>query len=146
MRHRSRLPSLLGLLVVSGLLAGCAGSTKPAQPVRGRVIAAGKPVANAQVTFHPLNDDREAPRPAGVTDKDGYFTLTSYSKSDGAPEGEYAVTVACFQSFPTRNQSEGDETTRNVLPSRYSNPTTSQLRATVGKGKNELPPLEVSLR
>jgi hypothetical protein len=129
------------------LIPACSkGSHKQVYPVRGQVLIQGRPAPQAIVTFHPAAGAPDDPRPSAQTDDQGYFTLTSYAGGDGAPEGEYAVTVTCFRSFSQKNASEGDESTRNVLPPRYANPATSQLRATVSAGPNELPPLQVQPR
>ncbi len=137
---------LCSVTIVSAavLAAGCSkGSQKALHPVRGQVLAEGRPLPQAIVTFHPVGAGPEEPRPSAQTDDQGYFTLTTYAKGDGAPAGEYAVTVTCFRSFAVRNPSEGDENTRNILPPRYANPATSQLRATVGASGSELPPFQV---
>lgn len=137
------------LCVVAGfalLSSGCGGTAKPVHPVRGRVVVGGKPLPLAQVTFHPVNAADDSPRPAGSTDEQGYFTLTSYVRGDGAPAGAYEVTVTCFRTAQVRNPSEGDETARNVVPLRYANPKTSGLAASVIQGANELPPIEVRPR
>jgi hypothetical protein len=95
------------------------------------------------VILHPLADDKDFPvRPAGRAAEDGSFTLTTYDAADGAPEGEYAVTVDLRRRDP---DAEGDAS-RSVLPARYLRPDTSPLRARIGKGKNELPPFELSGR
>ncbi len=134
----------VGLIVFA---AGCSkGGRKQVYPVRGRVLVQGQPVAGAIVTFHPPAAAPDDPRPSAQTDEQGYFTLGSYGKDDGAPAGDYAVSVTCFRSFAAKNASEGDESTRNVLPPRYANPATSRLHASVSAGPNELPPLEVLAR
>jgi hypothetical protein len=122
------------------------GSRKAVYPVRGQILVQGRPAARATVTFHPAGDAPDDLRPSAQTDDQGYFTLTSYANGDGAPEGDYAVTVTCFRAFATRNPSEGDENTRNLLAPRYANPATSQLKATVSRGNNELPPFQVGSR
>jgi len=103
-------------------------------------------VPEAIVTFHPPDPEAAAaakePSPSAKTDEQGYFTLTSYAKGDGAPEGEYTVTVTWFRSYRT-GQTEDDTTTANFLPARYANPATSGLKVVVNAGDNELPPLRV---
>jgi hypothetical protein len=141
-------PALAFLIAGLSLLASACGtsSRKPLYPVRGQVLFHGRPAARAIVTFHPVGAAPDEPRPSAHTDDRGYFNLTSYARGDGAPEGDYAVTVAWFRSLPVRNPSEGDPTTRNVLPPRYANPATSRLKATVAQGQNELSPIVVDPR
>jgi hypothetical protein len=46
------------------------------------------------VVFHPKdNADPQAPRPFGTAGADGSFGLTTSRPGDGAPAGEYRVTV-----------------------------------------------------
>jgi hypothetical protein len=112
-------------------------------PVRGQVLLNGKPVPQAVVTFHATGAAAgQEPAPSAQTDEQGYFRLTSYASGDGAPEGEYAVTVTWFRSYPT-GPAPDDSTTANFLPPRYANPARSQLRAVVHAGDNELPPIQV---
>jgi hypothetical protein len=94
------------------------------------------------VIFHPLNDpDPRAPRPIARVGPDGSFTPTTYAGSDGAPAGEYAVTVAWVleadnQGVPREERQEP----RNLAPERYAKPETSGLRVRVQPGPNELAP------
>jgi hypothetical protein len=133
---------LVGLSLALIVPACSRKAHKPVHAVRGQILIQGRPAAQAIVTFHPVGANEDDPRPSAQTDEQGYFRLSSYAEGDGAPEGDYAITVTWFRSL-SRNPLEGDESTRNVLPPRYANPTTSQLRATVAPGDNELPPLQV---
>lgn len=136
---------LLSLFVLSLALfcSACSSDRKPVQSVRGRILVDGRPAAQAQVLFHPVEGGNDQPRPTGQTDDQGYFHLTSYRKGDGAPEGSYNVTVTWFRVFPRSR----DEVIRyNALPQRYAAAQTSPLRASVAKGKNELTPLQLYSR
>lgn len=125
----------------------CSSGRKPVHPVRGQVLVNGQPVPQAQVLFHPTgaapNAASDAVRPTGQTDEQGYFTLTSYASNDGAPEGDYDVTVTWFR---LAQSGRNDLMRYNALPPRYATPQTSQLRVTVNKGSNELPALQLSAR
>jgi hypothetical protein len=124
------------------LCPACSSGRKAVHPVRGQILVDGKPAAQAQVLFHPAEKDTDQLQPAGQTDDEGYFNLTSYVNSDGAPAGDYTVTVTWFRVFR-----RGDEAIRqNVLPRRYAVPDSSQLKVTVNKGKNELSALQLSSR
>jgi hypothetical protein len=138
-------PTLFSLVVLALALlcSACSSGRKPVNPVRGQILVDGKPAANAQVLFHPAEGDNDDPHPTGQTDDQGYFHLTSYTNSDGAPEGSYIVTVTWFRVFGGGRQ---EIVSRNVLPNRYAVPQSSQLRATVAKGNNELNPLQLSSR
>ncbi len=80
------------------LAAGCGGTGKPeAVPAGGQVMfKKSTPAAGALVVFHPLDPDYEkriGGKPFAKVKDDGTFTLTTYAEDDGAPEGEYGVTV-----------------------------------------------------
>jgi hypothetical protein len=103
------------------------------------VLFDGKPAAGATVFFYPVETDAEALAPYGVTDANGSFTLTTYLTFDGAPAGEYVVTVR-WPGPPRRGE---DEQGPDRLKGRYDNPKTSKLRATVETKPNDLPPFQL---
>jgi hypothetical protein len=141
-----RRSHLLVVCSVAVLLGGCNQGRKPTYEVRGQVLADDRPAAKALVTFHPVDDKSpEAVHPTATVDDDGRFTLTSYRSGDGAPPGEYQVTVVWY--LAAKSSANGsDYETYNFLPDRYAKTETSQLRATVTKGKNELEPFKLSSR
>ena len=139
---RPTLSSLV-VLALALLCSACSSGRKPVNPVRGQILVDGKPAANAQVLFHPAEGSNEDLKPTGQTDDQGYFHLTSYTNGDGAPEGSYIVTVTWFRVYGGGRQ----EVVRyNALPQRYAAPQSSQLRASVAKGNNELNPLQLYSR
>jgi hypothetical protein len=145
---RSRPAAVLAAAVLAALLAtSCARDRrKPTFPVRGQVLYEGNPTPEALVIFHPLNDpDPRAMRPLGRVGADGRFTLTTYRAGDGAPAGDYAVTVSWQkevdrQGLPVEER-KNDEP--NLLPDRYGKPGTSGLRVHVEAGANEFPPFRL---
>lgn len=126
------------------LLGGCGSKSKlpPCFPVHGQVLRAGKPLPDAVVMLHPVSVAAEVPqKPVAYTDAEGRFGLTTYNSSDGAPAGQYAVTVELRAP-----RLVGEETVRdgrNLLPVRYSKPETSKLTATVAEGENVMPPIDL---
>ncbi|MBI1325982.1 hypothetical protein GC170_22710 [bacterium] len=82
------------------ILHGCGGD-QPFQstavdrvPVSGRVVVGRQPVAGAIVTFEPKFDwDPELPKPSAVTDAEGKFDIGTRFDADGAPAGEYLVSI-----------------------------------------------------
>ena len=139
-----RLLPFLAVLALVALCPACSSGRKPIHKVHGQVLVDGKPAAQAQVLLHPAEGAEEL-RPGGQTDDQGYFNLTSYVNGDGAPEGDYAVTVTWFRIRRDGSQA-GDVVRYNALPQRYAVVQTSQLRVTVNKGDNELTPLQLSSR
>jgi hypothetical protein len=128
------------------LIAGCSGSIGPeCYPVRGQVLRDGKPLAEAQVCFHPLDSAPPGvPRPQATTDEQGRFTLTTLRANDGAPEGKYRITVE--RRAPRQIGEELVRDGDNELPARYARPDASPLEFAVQPGENEVPPLVIEGR
>jgi hypothetical protein len=150
MRVRLIRVGQVALPLVAVLLSSCGGksSSKPVHPVSGKVLVEGRPARHALVVLHPLggSEDQEA-RPRGQVGADGTFTLSTYGRDDGAPAGEYAVTVEWWLSGATARTREGDgPPPANRLPGRYANPSTSGLRVRIGEGANELQPIQLRRR
>jgi hypothetical protein len=132
--------ALAGLIL---LLSSCGqGGRKPVYPTRGKVLdARNKPAAGALVIFHPVNaspDDLDKPR--GYVDDTGAFTLTTYEQGDGAPEGEYIVTI----EWRPKKKTPYDPEPQDLLQGRYSKPKESKIRARVEKQEmNEIKAFQV---
>jgi len=92
----SRSFGLLGVHLA--LLAGCNSSEgPPLYPTAGRLLVDGEPAHKAQVILHPANGrdfDRRGARPSGITEPDGTFRISTYRPDDGAPKGDYVVTIS----------------------------------------------------
>jgi hypothetical protein len=74
--------------------------------------------------------------PSATVGADGSFQLTTVSAGDGAPPGEYQVSVIWSDTY----REEGDLVSGpDRLGGRYADPAASGLKATVGPGKNQLP-------
>lgn len=141
--HGARL-RLLCLTMPPLMALGCGTKEqrKPVFPVRGSVLVAGKPAVNALVIFHPLTDpDPKAMKPNGEVDADGKFTLNTYTAGDGAPAGEYAVTVLWLEGGASSGGDAGSGSDK--LGNRYANPRTSGLRAQVREEPTELSPFHL---
>ena len=124
-------------------LSGCSSSNEPrCYPVQGQVLLNDQPVAEAMIVFHPQTPlDENIPNPIAQSDADGNFYLTTLKPGDGAPAGDYVITVVLREA-----RQIGDELTRdgpNVLPPRYAKPGTSDLKYTVVEGENSVPPLKL---
>jgi hypothetical protein len=132
-------------LVASVLLAGAVGcgsgeSRVPVQPVRGQVLLEGKPVPHAHVVLHPVQQaDATLPRPQAKVNADGSFAVSTYEHGDGAPPGEYAVTVQCWLASAKNPEAPPV----NHLPVRYSRAASSGLRVQIREGDTQLPPLHL---
>ncbi|MGD9723749.1 MAG: BON domain-containing protein [Pirellulales bacterium] len=139
LRLRRSAAAGLALLLVA-LLVGCGGRKVPERvavhPVQGQVHYQGRPAAGAYVVFHPKGNTTNVPTPRGHVDAQGNFKLSTYSSDDGAPVGEYAVTVVLEPMV----QKDGDyERGKNILPPKYSQPNTTNVVARVAEGDNSVP-------
>lgn len=121
-------------------IGGCGGSGgSPAdvqlRPITGQVLVAGKPAAGVEVQLYPLNQSGEAgaPRLHATTDRDGNFRLRVDESREGAPEGQYHVTLA----WPT--SAGGTDRLGGV----YSEPGGSGLTAIIDAETTSLPPYDV---
>ena len=63
-----------------------------------------------------------------MTEADGTFTFSTYKAFDGAPAGEYRITVS--QHVPRIDETTG-KPGPNKLPERYSKADTTDLRVEV---------------
>lgn len=130
------LPLLL-IAVVAVFCSSCgkADNRKPTFVVSGKVLDGTKPLANVAVVFHPVGED--GPKPRGKTDAEGMFSLTTYDTADGAPAGEYRVTLELWLA------GRPDEGPSNRLPAKLAKPESSAIQTTVSTGRNELTPFNV---
>jgi hypothetical protein len=121
-------------------LLACSCNSSPAlYPVRGSVFVDGKPAEGAVVVFHRVGETAlNARKPSGRVGKDGTFTLTTHTSGDGAEAGEYLVAIAWLGDASRINSTTGEVPVR--LSPKYADPKSSNLRATVKEGTNELPP------
>ncbi len=123
--------ALLGLVTLLGTVLGCGGGLELA-PASGKVTLDGQPLADAAVTFVPVEG---GPVASGVTDEQGNFSVNTTNKP-GAVPGEHHVTVT-KQIVTGVNEdgtiAPGGIQTEWIVPQQYSKPDTSGLTATVGE-------------
>jgi hypothetical protein len=126
---RESIALVVGVCTLSG------GRSCVVHPATGIARAGHTPLVGAQIRLHPrgmtLPDDAT---PSATVQDDGTFALTTFTKGDGAPAGDYVATVQWFRVGPDGGAGG------NVLPKRYASPTTSPLTVTIREGTNDLPP------
>jgi tetratricopeptide (TPR) repeat protein len=104
---------------------------------QGKADFEGKPMAKATLILHPVGERTiHFPLPCATVKEDGTFALGTYGKGDGAPAGEYKVTVQWVVAAP------GSNIPVNVLPEKYSDAKTSDLTVRIKTGTNTLPPIQ----
>ena len=136
----------VGVLMMS-LSAGC-GKAKPGIkgklplfPVAGKLIMDGQPMAGATLLFHPTNDfptGSASQRPRAIVGEDGTFQVSTYANDDGAPAGEYRVTVS-WKADTDGTTSEQQQDLPEMAPRTVQNPRQSHLRVKIKQGENKLP-------
>jgi hypothetical protein len=108
---------------------------KPTHPVTGKVLLDGTPLPRAYVTFYLVNpaDAKKTSRVTdALTEADGSFALGTYMGFDGAPEGDYKVTVVLRDPFFEPSGKMG----ANRLPEKYATVGATELTAKVKAGRN----------
>jgi hypothetical protein len=148
MRCSSAWPFVLGWLL-AGLACGCSG--RPATfPASGSVSVAGKPAKGALVTLIPKEDAQSSVNayPRGEVADDGTFVLSTFGTGDGAPEGEYVVTLrwpgeAKAPKSLQKPSAGDDDGPIDKLHGRYLDPKTSPWTVTIRSGTNQIPPIVI---
>ena len=135
---------LLGTAVAMSLtlLVGCGGSGNPkTYAVSGKVMFRGKPCDGALVVFHPTAKGRENdPKPVATVAEDGTYKLTTFEANDGAPEGDYGVTIVWNEKAKDKKFSLTGEgaTGADKFAGRYGDPRNPKQKASVkSSGTNQ---------
>jgi hypothetical protein len=126
---------------------GCDRSGDPLAPwpVEFQVRVADKPAAGATVVLHKVGGDPKAAgtKPMGRVDDAGTVRISTFARDDGAPAGEYAVTVTWHEkAVSTAEQIE--TLGRDRFGGKYSKPDAPKApKLTVRAEPNKLPPLQL---
>ena len=141
-RRGIRLAALSWL--IASTIQGCGPeeSGPAVYPTSGSVFVDGRPAAGVELTFHPVKPSPGQDTPTiAVTGPDGGFRPSTRLANDGAPDGDYSVTAVWRKVTIV----EGEEIQGNdLLGGKYSNPGTSTLQATIRRGDNTLPPIDLT--
>lgn len=114
----------VGLVLLAGLplAAGCSSSPDGVAEVSGVVLLDQEPLANAIVTFFPVEGGRPS---TGKTDPTGSYRLVYTRDSFGALVGEHDVEISTIET-------QGKE----IVPDKYN--SKSALLEQVDSGSNEI--------
>ncbi|MGV3485973.1 MAG: hypothetical protein ACO1RT_16275 [Planctomycetaceae bacterium] len=119
---------------------GCGGDDwrSATYPAQGQVLINGAAPAGAVVELHAAGEkpDSRNSRPWAVVQDDGSYRLTTYTTGDGAPPGQYAVTV---RWPPDVNQ----PSLADRLGGAYAVVERSEWNVTISEGENVLPAIEI---
>ncbi len=126
-------------------LCGCGkkhGDRPAVHPVSGKLLVAGKPAANAEVVLYPLGgEEMSLVRPHAVVEADGSYHLTTFATRDGAPAGDFAVTVV-WPGPPLKGQI-GDEPGPDRLQQHYADAKKPAATAHIGAETAELATIDL---
>ena len=138
----------LAILLLACCCASCQNGPR-FYPVRGQVLANGKPAAGVRVVFHPLDDpDPNGVRPSATVQPDGSFALRTYvlkdrALRDGAPAGKYQVSCVWYPADMEKYVLV--DVIPDQLAGKYVNPKMSGLRAEVPEKATDLPPFRLEI-
>ena len=134
----------LSLLLLSSLV-GCGPKKAELFPVRGELFYQGKAPQGAIVQFRPVtNADKPWPSgyPRGEVQADGSFDIGTETSNDGAPAGDYIITVTWIVAPPGSDDPES--ATVDQMQGKYRDPSKSTLKATVSPPKTLLPRIDLN--
>jgi len=140
-----RWAKVAAVLLVGGLLSAAGArywqaNAAPPVPVvaaHGTIEFDGKPASGAILQLHPVKARKDLPNlPQALADEAGRFDLSTFRRNDGAPAGEYVVTVTWRPDVTTKDGRT--ERGPNVIPSKWTKPTSSPLRITISQQGGDL--------
>jgi len=142
--HRKFGAFVVAALLLSAFGCSAADNRLTVFPAKGKLSLSDKAIKGAWIVLHPKDGDLRSPDgkaicPHGRIRSDGTFELTSYETNDGAPAGQYAVTLEFRKVVKYSNGAWGPGP--NLVPKQYTKPSTSPLVVQIAKGPNELPPM-----
>ena len=140
---------ILCFISITLLGVSCSSNAKlELSPFRGKVLVKDKPAAGVLLVFIPAVERSGTPlRPIAITSEDGSFTVTT-DEEDGAPAGEYTVTMSWMQDAPPPAKKDKSLTMQMGTPrvdklgGRYRDPKNG-IKVTLKKGANELEPFKL---
>lgn len=133
-RRRFITSSAIHLVTLSLCLlaAGCGRGHPETAVVRGKVSYKDKAVPNGTITFIP----KAGASATGEIRPDGTYTLTTFRQGDGALLGEHTVIIVAMQDMTLRLPEERNPLPPPIIPDKYTNIATTDLRAEVKPGEN----------
>ena len=135
---------MLLVACMTATVVGCGKSEDPNArqtfPASGMVTYQGQPIPDASIRLHPVSppeDGKPVYTPRGRADASGLYTLSTYSAGDGAPPGDYLVSVSWLGPLDGVSEDEEDKL-KERLPRKYNFAETSGIKVTVTEGDNML--------
>jgi hypothetical protein len=103
--------------------------------VEGKVLVNGEPAENLNVAFHPQGGNQSRLCPVGRTNSKGIFHLMTRCGEDGAPAGEYRVTLVWPDGLMDECECI-DPTLHDRLKGLYAKADDSKFEVNVGRSGN----------
>jgi hypothetical protein len=137
-------------LIALALIAISCSSKKKYEllPVRGKVLVNDKPAKGVLVMFLPAVEGPDAPHPVATTAEDGTFALVT-DEDDGAPAGDYIVTMQWLKEAPAPNSKKGEAISMRMsgdpvddLKGKYIE-RKNGIKVKIQKGVEEVPPFKL---
>ena len=132
-------------LLLIAVNSGCEKRIKrlPVYQVSGQILVNGQPAEHAQISLQPIKTPAKGERviiPNAVALADGTFNVGTYTGSDGAPAGEYSITV----TWPTVTVEGGEEIFGlDRLKGLYRLPDNPLPKFTVQERDSEIPTIDI---
>lgn len=145
-----RFQVLFAVMSVAAAI-GCSKSRDsnqlPVFPVVGHLSVNGQTPSGAFVVLHPKAGTGTAPNgdvvhPRAVVKPDGSFAIGTYGADDGAPSGEYSLTVEWRKIV--RSADGSPVLGPNVVPVKYARPQSSPVSIKIAEKSNELDPIRLN--
>lgn len=151
------LMTLLLTLAAMVATSGCSSKREdewtrgrpPVYPAKGQVLLDGEPVADATVTFQPVDDSGKAG--FAVTDSGGFFTAQTFEPGDGLVEGTHRVAIQKVLLIDAQGNvvkevhEPGGIQEKNFLPKNYAKFDKSGLEVEIVAGdENDLGKFELT--
>lgn len=122
----------------------------PLYPAHGTVRVGSMPAQGVSVTLYPASGQQPVAstlRPHAITNEQGAFVLGTYVAADGAPQGDWIVTLLWPDDRLPPAQQEELLTNGDALPDRlqgrFAAPSTSSFRVTIAPADNQLPDIVI---
>jgi hypothetical protein len=139
------IPRTIFALGLCLTLCGCGtkhGDRVAVHPVHGKLLVGGKPAPGAEVILYPSGAPGPAlVRPHATVEPDGAYRLTTFTTRDGAPAGDFALTVI-WPGPPGKNQAE-DEPGPDRLGRAFAEPKKPAASVHIGTETTELATIDL---
>jgi hypothetical protein len=143
-----RTAGQFAVFTIAVLAVSCGGGDDfhRVYPVKGKILVDGNPAKDCQIQLNRTFDDTSDKKvyPNAVTDEKGEFQITSYVSGDGAPEGEYVITIEWKErSGLLKNNFDGPDRLGGEYANKDQNKVKPGFLIKVGKEPLELPPFQL---